>query len=105
MTATEIISVRSRGEKGITLNLNTGKSLDVDYAIVSIGAEPNTDFAEKSDLEVDPDFGGYLVNTELQARSHLYIVSYDIKCFEHFQMCPLYNNTYRMKSKAKYAYV
>ncbi|XP_019865849.2 apoptosis-inducing factor 1, mitochondrial isoform X2 [Aethina tumida] len=80
MTATEIISVRSRGEKGITLNLNTGKSLDVDYAIVAIGAEPNTDFAEKSDLEVDPDFGGYLVNTELQARSHLYIAG-DCSCF------------------------
>ena len=47
----------------------------VDNVIVAIGVEPNTQLAEKSDLEIDPDLGGFLVNTELQARSNVYIVS------------------------------
>lgn len=65
---------------GVLLKLNDGRTVETDYIIVSIGVQPNTEFAKNSDLEVDPDFGGYLVNTELQARTDLYIAG-DCACF------------------------
>lgn len=73
MTNTEVIGVKAE-EKGLELTLNNGKKLYADNVIVTVGVEPNTDIAEKSDLEVDPELGGFLVNTELQARTDLYIV-------------------------------
>lgn len=59
----------------LVLNLSNGKTVCANQVVVAIGVEPNTEMAEKSDLEVDPELGGFLVNTELQARSHLFIVS------------------------------
>lgn len=70
----EVVGVQSDG-KNLKLTLSSGKELTVDSALVAVGAAPNTDLAKTSDLEVDPDLGGFLVNTELQARSDLYIVS------------------------------
>ncbi|KAF5302313.1 hypothetical protein FQA39_LY10352 [Lamprigera yunnana] len=64
----------------LKLNLSNGDCLQADYVIVATGALPNTTIAEKSKLELDPDLGGYLVNTELQARSNLYIAG-DCACF------------------------
>lgn len=79
MTNTEVIGVKAE-EKGLELTLNNGKKLYADNVIVTVGVEPNTDIAEKSDLEVDPELGGFLVNTELQARTDLYIAG-DCACF------------------------
>ncbi|XP_074037767.1 apoptosis inducing factor isoform X1 [Leptinotarsa decemlineata] len=79
MPQTEVLGVKSVA-KGLELTLNNGKVITVDYAIVAVGVEPNTELAEKSDLEVDPELGGYLVNTELQARTDLYIAG-DCACF------------------------
>ncbi|KAG5887362.1 hypothetical protein JTB14_018377 [Gonioctena quinquepunctata] len=79
MPQTEVVGVKPIS-KGLELTLNNGKVLNVDYAIVAVGVEPNTELAEESDLEVDPEIGGYLVNTELQARSDLYIAG-DCACF------------------------
>ncbi|CAG9823210.1 unnamed protein product [Phaedon cochleariae] len=76
---TEVVGVKTENN-GLELTLNNGKTLTVDFAIVAVGVEPNTDLAPKSDLEVDPDLGGYLVNTELQARTDLYIAG-DCACF------------------------
>ncbi|KAI4464107.1 apoptosis-inducing factor 1 [Holotrichia oblita] len=64
----------------VRLTLSNGEPLLVDQVIVAVGVKPNTQMAEKSDLEVDPDLDGFLVNTELQARSHLYIAG-DSACF------------------------
>ncbi|KAK9686042.1 Pyridine nucleotide-disulfide oxidoreductase [Popillia japonica] len=64
----------------VKLTLSNGDPLVVDQVIVAVGVKPNTQMAEKSDLEVDPDLDGFLVNTELQARSHLYIAG-DSACF------------------------
>lgn len=71
---TEVVGVKSSG-KGIELQLNDNKTLEVDYVVVAVGVEANTELAKESDLEVDPEIGGFLVNTELQARTDLYIVS------------------------------
>lgn len=43
--------------------------------LVAVGAEPRMELAEPSFLEQDPVNGGFLVNTELEARTHLYVVS------------------------------
>jgi len=42
---------------------------------MAVGAKPNTELATDAGLEVDPKLDGYLVNSELQARTDLYIVS------------------------------
>lgn len=47
----------------------------VDHVIMAIGAVPNTELAGDAGLEVDSKLDGYLVNSELQARTDLYIVS------------------------------
>lgn len=49
-----------------------------DHIIVAVGASPNTDLAGTSDLELDEDYGGFLVNAELMARSNLWSVSVTI---------------------------
>ncbi|XP_050297937.1 apoptosis-inducing factor 1, mitochondrial isoform X2 [Anthonomus grandis grandis] len=76
---TEIVGVKSKNNR-VELTLSSGKTVMVDFVIVAVGVEANTDLAEKSDLEVDPELGGYLVNTELQARTDLYIAG-DCACF------------------------
>ncbi|XP_056631983.1 apoptosis-inducing factor 1, mitochondrial isoform X1 [Diorhabda sublineata] len=80
LSKTEVVGVRSDGKEGLTLTLNNGKTMDVDFVIVAMGVTPNTDLAEESDLEVDPELGGFLVNTELQARTDVYIAG-DCACF------------------------
>ncbi|KAJ8728510.1 hypothetical protein PYW07_006206 [Mythimna separata] len=57
----------------LEMTLSNGKSLVTDYAFFALGAEPRVDIAEDSTLEKDDVNGGYLVNTELEARTHLYI--------------------------------
>ncbi|KAJ8949861.1 hypothetical protein NQ318_010495 [Aromia moschata] len=70
---TEVVGVKA-DKNGLLLTLNNGETLTVDNVIVTVGVEPNTELAKEADLEVDPDLGGFLVNTELQARTDLYIV-------------------------------
>ncbi|KAF7272258.1 apoptosis inducing factor [Rhynchophorus ferrugineus] len=77
---TEVVGVKLKPDDKVELTLSSGKAILVDFVVVAVGVEPNTDFAEKSRLEVDPELGGYLVNTELQARSDLYVAG-DCCCF------------------------
>ncbi|XP_018319702.1 apoptosis-inducing factor 1, mitochondrial [Agrilus planipennis] len=76
----EIVDVNLNEDDRLVLTLGNGKELVVDHAVVAIGVQPNTDLAQSADLEVDPEQGGYLVNTELQARTNLYIAG-DCACF------------------------
>lgn len=48
--------------------------------IVAVGVEPNTDLAKASNLETDPEIGGFLVNAELVARSSVWVAG-DAACF------------------------
>lgn len=50
-----------------------------DHIVAAVGLEPNVDLAKSAGLEVDPDFGGYRVNAELQARSNIWVVRFLIK--------------------------
>lgn len=79
ISETEVVEVKEKDNK-LQLTLNNGKSLLVDFALVAIGSTPNTELAKDSGLEVDPELGGYLVNTELQARTDVYIAG-DCACF------------------------
>lgn len=67
-------------DKKLKLTLMDDSSLVVDHAIVAVGSEPNTDLAKTSNLEVDPTMGGFVVDAELRARSHLYVAG-DAACF------------------------
>lgn len=49
--------------------------ISVDHVVVAVGSEANTDLAESSGLEVHSELGGFLVNSELAARTDLYAVS------------------------------
>lgn len=48
--------------------------------IVAVGAEPNTELATTSNLEVHAEHGGFIVNAELEARSNVYVAG-DAACF------------------------
>ncbi|KAK9875910.1 hypothetical protein WA026_009694 [Henosepilachna vigintioctopunctata] len=77
----EVISCNyDRKDKMLHLVLNTGETLVVDQVILCVGVRPNTTLSQKSGLEVDPVLGGFLVNSELQARTDLYIAG-DASCF------------------------
>lgn len=67
-------------DKRLLLHLNNGSKLTVDHVIIAIGVKPNSQLAKTSDLEIDPDYGGYLVNAEMEARSNLYAAG-DCSCF------------------------
>lgn len=68
------------GKKKLILALNNGEKIIADHAVVAVGVRPNTELAEPSGLEVDPEFGGFLVNAELMARTNLWIAG-DCTCF------------------------
>lgn len=72
-TEVEDVSM-SDNKKELILHLSNGDTVNVGHVIVAVGVEPNTQLAKTSDLEVDPELGGYLVNAEMEARSNLYAV-------------------------------
>lgn len=68
------------GKAPITLHLSTGKTVEVDEIVVAVGISPNTELAEKARLEIDPIQGGILVNSELEARSDVFVAG-DVASF------------------------
>ncbi len=45
-----------------------------DHIVAAVGLEASVELAKSAGLEVDSDFGGYRVNSELQARSNIWVV-------------------------------
>ncbi|XP_060078822.1 apoptosis-inducing factor 1, mitochondrial-like [Ylistrum balloti] len=64
----------------VVLNLNDNTEIKADHVVVAVGLEPNVDLAEASGLEVDSNLGGFLVNSELEARSNIWVAG-DAACF------------------------
>lgn len=64
----------------VVLALNNGEKIVTDHVIVAVGIEPNVELAKTSGLEIDDKFGGFRVNTELEARNNLWIAG-DASCF------------------------
>lgn len=48
--------------------------LTADQVIVAVGLEPNVELASGAGLEVDPALGGFHVNSELEAKSNIWVV-------------------------------
>lgn len=55
--------------------------------MVAVGLDANTDLAGASGLEIDPTFGGYRVNAELEARSNVWVVSIILRMNRLFRTC------------------
>ncbi|CAB3980729.1 apoptosis-inducing factor 1, mitochondrial [Paramuricea clavata] len=66
--------------KKVVLTLNSGKELEVDHVVLAVGLEANVELAKSARLEVDPELGGYRVNSELEARSDIWVAG-DSACF------------------------
>ncbi|KAF7997422.1 hypothetical protein HCN44_005993 [Aphidius gifuensis] len=64
----------------MNLILNDGKKINADQVIIAVGVDANTELAKTSNLEVDKNIGGFLVNAELEARSNLWVAG-DAACF------------------------
>ncbi|XP_044737595.1 apoptosis-inducing factor 1, mitochondrial isoform X2 [Chrysoperla carnea] len=76
----KITKVEMTPRQQVELTLTSGEKINVDHVILAVGVEPNTDLANVSNLEVDPEVGGFVVNAELEARSNLYVAG-DCACF------------------------
>lgn len=77
---TQVGSVELENSK-VKLQLLNNETLLVDHVIVAVGSRPDVRLAEESGLEVDGKHGGYLVNAELEARRHLFVVSFRVNDF------------------------
>ncbi|XP_076445990.1 apoptosis-inducing factor 1, mitochondrial-like [Babylonia areolata] len=64
----------------VILSLSDDSQVKVDCVVPAVGLEPNVDLAETSDLEVDEELGGFLVNAELEARTNIWVAG-DAACF------------------------
>lgn len=64
----------------VVLNLSDDTEINADHVIVAVGLEPNVELAETAGLEVDDRLGGFLVNSELEARSNVWVAG-DAACF------------------------
>ncbi|XP_059351393.1 apoptosis-inducing factor 1, mitochondrial-like [Daphnia carinata] len=72
----------------VVLTLQDGQKFKTDHVVVAVGLDANTDLAIASGLEIDPNFGGYRVDAELEARSNVWVAGdaacfYDIKLGRH----------------------
>ncbi|XP_057318831.1 putative apoptosis-inducing factor 1, mitochondrial [Microplitis mediator] len=86
-----VISVAREEVKGykteegkLKLMLTSGKTINADAVVVTVGAEANTELAATSGLEVDKKMGGFLVNAELEARKDVWVAGdaasfYDVR--------------------------
>lgn len=64
----------------VKLTLSNGSEIVTDHVVVAVGLDVDTELAKSSGIEVDEKLGGYRVNTELQARSNIWVAG-DASCF------------------------
>ncbi|XP_047515412.1 apoptosis-inducing factor 1, mitochondrial-like isoform X2 [Pieris napi] len=73
MRQTQVYDAFETPDGRLELTLSNGSSIITDYVFVAVGADPRVEIAKHSYLETDSVNGGFLVNTELEARTHLYV--------------------------------
>ncbi|XP_049878849.1 apoptosis-inducing factor 1, mitochondrial-like [Pectinophora gossypiella] len=73
MPKTQVYDAFESPDGRLELTLSNGQSLITDYVLIATGSTPREELAEPSFLELDAINGGFHVNTELQARTHLYV--------------------------------
>ena len=72
LTNSKIESAVENENGSIDLTLNNGEVLNVDHVIAAVGIEVDQSFAERSGIEFDQKRGGFVVNSELQAKSNIW---------------------------------
>ena len=63
------------------------------FEVACVGIRPNVMLAIWGDLELDDEHGGILVNSELQARSDLWVVRLTIFFLFNLNFCGFEKNT------------
>lgn len=76
----EVKHVALADDNSIAISLSNGDVIKTDYIVCAVGLEPDVELARSSGLEVDEKTGGYLVNSELEARSNIWVAG-DASCF------------------------
>lgn len=64
----------------VKLTLENGEETLADHVIVCVGLRPNVELAQSAGLEIDDTEGGFRVNSELEARSDIWVAG-DAACF------------------------
>lgn len=77
---TKLVSAGLTEDGKVSIALNDGRKVEASHVIICAGIEPNTELASSAGLEIDPDLGGFRVNSELQARSDIWVAG-DAACF------------------------
>ncbi|KAK3696726.1 hypothetical protein QZH41_013088, partial [Actinostola sp. cb2023] len=72
-------SVSTKGSQ-IELTMKNGSKVNADHIIVAVGLDANVELANSAGLEVDRNLGGFHVNSELEARSNIWVAG-DAACF------------------------
>lgn len=75
-----IKNVTKSDSQTISVELTNGTKIEADYVVCAIGIEPDVDLARSSSLEVDEKTGGFLVNSELEARTDVWVAG-DASCY------------------------
>lgn len=70
----------SNDKKKVQIELSNDQTIYADYIVCATGLEPDVELAKISGLEVDEKTGGYLVNSELEARTDVWVAG-DASCF------------------------
>ncbi len=69
----------------VEVTTSTVRKISADHVVVAAGIEPVTDLAVESKLETDPLRGGYVVNSELEARRNIWVAG-DAASFHHLNL-------------------
>ena len=76
----ELVSADLTEDGKVSISLSNGQKVNASHVIVCVGIDPSTELAASSGLEVDSELGGFRVNSELQARSDIWVAG-DAACF------------------------
>lgn len=57
----------------LRITLDNAKTIDTDHIVLSLGGSPNVELAKRAVLEIDELNGGVVVNSELSARTDVYV--------------------------------
>ena len=76
----ELVGADLTEDGKVSISLNNGQKINASHVIVCVGIDPSTDLASSAGLETDPVLGGFRVNSELQARSDIWVAG-DAACF------------------------
>ncbi|PAV88577.1 hypothetical protein WR25_14581 isoform B [Diploscapter pachys] len=69
------------GKDGRAILKVSGEDLESDAIVVAIGIEPNVKLAKDAGLKIDPENGGILADSELQAAEDVYVAG-DVASYE-----------------------